>query len=306
MNSLDDIQREIHGEKAPQTTYDVIRRKYLKRLSDKTGRNALLYYSGWLQKHGRTIGRFMSINDGDKNGFMDALEEMDVSRGLDVILHTPGGDMAATESLVDYLRQKFGGDMRAIVPQLAMSGGTIIACACKEILMGKQSSIGPIDPQINGLPASGIVNEFDNAHKEMEQDPGKSRVWGPVLSGYYPSLIDSCRKAMDWSEELAAECLSASMFKDELASDPEGARAKIGDIVHLLTDQSVTKSHARHIPMPVCKKVGLKVVDLEECQDLHDTILSVHRAATLSIMNTNAIKITENQEGRAYVVKYSR
>ena len=46
-------------------------------------------------------------------------------RGLDLILHTPGGDMAATESLVDYLRAMFGTDICAFVPQLAMSAGTI-------------------------------------------------------------------------------------------------------------------------------------------------------------------------------------
>ena len=85
----------------------------------------------------------MWINDDDKNGFMSAVRGLDVSKGLDMILHTPGGDIAATESLVDYLNQKFAGDMRAIIPQMAMSGGTIMACACKEIIMGKQSSLGP-------------------------------------------------------------------------------------------------------------------------------------------------------------------
>ena len=42
----------------------------------------------------------------------------------------------------------FGEDIRAIIPQTSMSGGTMIACSCKEILMGKHSSLGPVDPQI--------------------------------------------------------------------------------------------------------------------------------------------------------------
>ena len=78
----------------------------------------------------------MSINDDDKNGFMSAVHGLDTSKGLDIILHTPGGDIAATESLIDYLLLKFDGNMRAIIPQLAMSGGTIIACACEKILRG--------------------------------------------------------------------------------------------------------------------------------------------------------------------------
>lgn len=305
MPSFNDIQNEIREETTPQTTHDTVRRKYLRKMSDKTGRNTVLYYSGWLQKPAESIMRMMSINDDDKNGFVNALSGLDASAGLDIILHTPGGDMAATESLVDYLDQKFNGDMRAVVPQLAMSGGTIMACACREILMGKQSSIGPIDPQVGGLPASGVIHEFYNASDEISQDPDKSKVWNPILSGYYPSLVESCKKAMAWSEELAADYLSASMFKDEAESDPERAKNKIGDIVRLLTDQSLTKSHARHIPMPICKEVGLKVLDMEEDQDLHDTVMSIHHATALTIMNTDAVKMIENQDGRAYVVKYA-
>jgi ClpP class serine protease len=101
--------------------HDVIRRRYLKEVSELTGRNVIIYYSGWLQKEG-IAG--IEINDEDKNGFMTVIHELDRSHGLDLILHTPGGEMAATESLVDYLRSMFGTNIRAIVPQLAMSGGT--------------------------------------------------------------------------------------------------------------------------------------------------------------------------------------
>ncbi len=67
----------------------------------------------------------------DKNGFMTAINGIDTSKGLDLILHTPGGDTAATESIVDYLWSKFNGDVRCFVPQMAMSAGTMIACSSK-------------------------------------------------------------------------------------------------------------------------------------------------------------------------------
>jgi ClpP class serine protease len=117
------------------STHDVIRRKYLSRLHAVTGRNVILYYSGWLQKPD-VAG--VQVNDADKNGFMTVIHKMDRSRGLDIILHTPGGETAATESIVDYLRSMFADNIRAVIPQLAMSAGTMIACACKEIVMGKQ------------------------------------------------------------------------------------------------------------------------------------------------------------------------
>jgi ClpP class serine protease len=103
------------------STYDVVRRDYLRKLQRITGRNVILYYSGWLQKQG-VPG--IQVNDADKNGFMTVIHGLDRSKGLDLILHTPGGETAATESIVDYLYSMFGTNIRAIVPQLAMSAGS--------------------------------------------------------------------------------------------------------------------------------------------------------------------------------------
>ena len=46
----------------------------------------------------------------------------------------------------------------------------MIACACREILMGKHSSLGPIDPQLGGVPAHGVIEEFERAIKEIKDD----------------------------------------------------------------------------------------------------------------------------------------
>jgi ClpP class serine protease len=89
--------------------------------------------------------------------------------------------MAATESLVDYLRSMFGTDIRAIIPQIALSGGTMIALACKEIIMGKHSSLGPIDPQFNGMPAHGIIEEFNQAAHEIKADQSKIPLWQMIF-----------------------------------------------------------------------------------------------------------------------------
>ena len=136
------ILDELH---AAGSQYDIIRRKYVEELANLTERNVIIYYSGWLQKPGLPG---TEVNDNDKNGFMNAIYGLDASKGLDIVLHTPGGESAATESLVDYLHSIFGYNIRAIVPQLALSAGTMIACACKEVIMGQHSSLGPVDPQL--------------------------------------------------------------------------------------------------------------------------------------------------------------
>ena len=139
---------------------DYIRRSYLRKLHDKRERNIICYYSGWLQKPGFTG---VEIDDNDKNALMSAVHQLDRVKGLDLILHTPGGQVAATESLVHYLRTMFGSDIQAFVPQIAMSAGTMIACACQKIFMGKQSNLGPIDPQFSGIAAREVLNEFRRA-----------------------------------------------------------------------------------------------------------------------------------------------
>ena len=138
-----------------QQAVDLVRRKYLKALHKHTGRNIIAYYSGWLFRPPTTPN--LSVGDEDMNAFMAAAHLLKRDKGLDLILHTPGGDIAATEALVKYLWVMFDKDIRVIVPQLAMSAGSMIACASRSIIMGKQSSLGPIDPQIGGVPTQGVV-----------------------------------------------------------------------------------------------------------------------------------------------------
>jgi hypothetical protein len=276
------------------STYDVIRRDFLRTLHDKTGRNIILYYSGWLQKPD-VPG--MDVNDSDKNGFMTVIHRMDRSKGLDLLLHTPGGSAAATESIVDYLRQMFGTNIRAIVPQLAMSAGTMIACATQSILMGKQSSLGPIDPQLGpGVPAHGVVEEFQRAYKEIKADQAKIALWQPIIAKYHPTLVGECEKAIQWSTEMVKEWLVSGMLSGEANKDTLADK-----IIADLGDHALTKSHGRHLSAQKCKDIGLKVEMLEDDNGLQDAVLSVHHACIHTLTSTPATKIIENQDGVAYI-----
>src|SRR5262249_20011610 len=141
------------------------------------------------------------VNDLDKNGLMAAIHGLDKSAGLDLVLHTPGGDIAATESLVDYLRQKFGTNTRAIVPQLALSAGTMIALSCWELVMGRHSSLGPVDPQMSGIPAHAIVEEWNRAHEEIAAEPGRAILWQLIIGKYPPGILGAAERAIEWATE---------------------------------------------------------------------------------------------------------
>lgn len=281
--------------KVSGSTFDVVRRRHLRRLSKYTGRNAIAYYSGWLQKPGMKSA--LSVNDADKNGFMTVIHGMDRKKGLDLLLHTPGGEISATESIVDYLFKMFNGDIRAIIPQLAMSAGTMIACACREILMGKQSSLGPIDPQFGGVfPAHGVIEEFKRAYNEIKEDAAKIHLWQPVIAKYSPTLIGECEKAIEWSTEMTSEWLKRCMFKDVPDNDDT-----IKHIIDELGNHALTKSHSRHLSAEKCQGFGLNVIMLENDQKLQDAVLTVHHACIHTLSSTPAYKIIENDKGVAFI-----
>lgn len=292
--NANDILNEIH---LTGSTFDVIRRSYLLKLHELTEQNIIIYYSGWLQKQ-NIDGRFASISDVDMNGFMTVLHGLDRSKGLDLILHTPGGEQAATERLVNYLRSMFGTKIRAFVPHLAMSAGTMIACACEEIFMGRHSSLGPIDPQVNGMPAQSVIDSFNKAHDEIKADQTKILVWHPILSKYNLSFRDQCQDAIDLTVKMVTEWLQTGMFSDMPEAE---AQDVINTIVDTLKDYEEFKSHNRHLSSEFCRDLGLKVSFLEDNKPLQDAVLSVHHACMHTFASTRAIKIIENHEGTAFI-----
>ncbi len=294
MPSWNDVLRELQNiEASVEVPLDIIRRKYLRQLHEKTGRSVIAYYSAFLTN--ATNG--VEIKDNDMNGFMNAVHRIDCSKGLDIILHTPGGGVSATAAIVTYLRSKFGNDIRCFVPQLAMSAGTMIACACKEIYMGKQSSIGPIDPQFGGISTHGVLEEFEDAIQGVKKEPDSIPIWQTVVKKYHPSFIGECKKAIEFSNELVAEWLKTGMFFNDAQADE-----KIKAILDHIGSHSKTKQHDRHISIEEATKNGLKIIPLENDQELQDIILSIHHAFMCTFAKaTKAVKIVENHIGQAAI-----
>lgn len=288
MAGWDEILKEITDSVMP---IDAIRRKYLANLYNVTHRNIIAYYSAFLSYSGQQL----DIRDDDMNGFMTAVHKLNCKKGLDLILHTPGGSPGAAEGIISYLRAKFDNDIRIIVPQLAMSAGTLMACAGKEIIMGRHSSLGPIDPQFNGIPAYSIIDEFNEAKKDLAANPANFMYWKIKLEQYPAAFVKMAIDAIDLSSELATEWLNSCMFKGE------NEEAKIKKIVERLNEHKKSKIHGRHFDIDTCKNMGLKIVDLEKDSDLQDAVLSVHHAFMITFNRTNAAKIIENHEGRALI-----
>jgi ATP-dependent protease ClpP protease subunit len=290
---LTEIQSLVAGHQAEaNNAYTAVRQKYINRLFNTTGRNVIAYYSGFLSKPDLQS----DINDEDMNGFMMAVHKLNRKKGLDLILHTEGGNIASTQAIVRYLHQMFDKNIRAIVPQIAMSAGTMIACSCTEIWMGKHSSLGPIDPQLRGIPAAGVVREFERAYKEIKADPAKMAVWQPIIGQYRPTFLSQCENAIRWSNDFVG-----NQVRDVMFNGKPDAKRRAQRVVKGLADYQKNRTHERHISPDECIKMGLEIKMLENSDDMQDVVLTLHHCYMNLLMNTPAYKITENQIGTALI-----
>jgi len=293
---LKETQEEL--ARGNQMPFDVVRRRYLTLLHQYTKRNTILYASKWTQPSGVQPG-VVSINDEDIQGLMEVVFQMKGDE-LDLILHSPGGSPEATEAIVSYLRSKFR-HIRVIVPQAAMSAATMLSCAANRIVLGKHSSLGPIDPQIilqtplgiQMIPAQAILDQFQRAQEECK-NPQLLNSWLPILSQFGPALLVQCQNAIDLAKGLVEKWLHTYMF--------ESSNQKLAiEIAKQLSSHGDFKSHGRHISLDQAQQYGLVVDALEDDHQFQERVLSVYHAAMLMFTGTAAVKILENHAGGAFL-----
>ncbi len=292
MPTWSEILRECQtqGEQGLQIDYGKVESKriqYLSEISNYTQRNTIAYYSGWMYRNAEDA----SINDKDINAFMETVAGLDNSKGLDLILHTPGGEIAATEHIINYLQSIFGTDIRAIVPQMAMSAGTMISVSCKEIIMGKQSSLGPFDPQLGGVACQSVISEFERAKEDVRKAPHSLGLWQTIIGKYNPTFILSCEQAIELTNELADKVLLRSIA----CHDTRNA------IKRVFNDNTTSKIHSRHFSKEKAKAAGLNIKDLEDDQQFQDLILSYHHSCIITLETTSIVKMLENQDAKRYL-----
>lgn len=297
MPSWGDILKELQASAASnpngQPDFDVVRRKYLTQLHALTGRSTIIYYTDWFS----TSGEVVSITLEDMQGMMEVLKGLPGPE-LDVIIHSPGGSAEATRSIVRYLRSKFT-HIRAFVPLAAMSAATMWSLACDEIVMGKHSQLGPIDPQLliggGAVPARAIIEQFEQARAEIAKDPSVLAAWLPILQQYAPALLKQCETAEELSRRLVREWLAAYMLK----GDPD-AKRKAAGIARYFASYKQHQSHGMGIDRDQARAVDVNVSDLENDPALQDAVLSVHHAA-MHTLGGAAVKLVENHLGKAFV-----
>ena len=136
------------------------------------------------------------INIDDSEAVLRAIRLTPDDQAIDLILHTPGGLVLASEQIARALVEHKG-KVTVFVPHYAMSGGTMIALAADEIVMDPNAVLGPVDPQIGGAPAASII-------KAVEQKPIE-RIADTTLI-----LADISRKAQAQVQAFLTDLLTES------------------------------------------------------------------------------------------------
>lgn len=302
MPSWNELVTELACHSDDQLKAQWLKEEITNRLRDisaqRKNRNVLLYGSGFLQKPGAPI-ETIQITREDLNGFMSCIHGMDWSLGLTLIIHTPGGITNAAGTIVSYLREKFN-YIEVIIPTYAMSAGTMISLAADLIIMGRQSQLGPIDPQMvidaRSVSAQAVVDQFEKAKKEILVDPATAVVWAPILPSMGPSLLVEALNALSHSESMVKEWLEQFMFKQDSQAAHKAAQA-----ARHFNDAQTHRSHGRRIDRHEARNQKLKIKDLESSQDLQEAVLTTYHIMTLVFEQTPATKMIQTSAGTAWV-----
>jgi ATP-dependent protease ClpP protease subunit len=269
-------------------------------LATMTGRNVVFYASGFLQKP-QTPSFFHSVSLEDVNGFMTCLMGMNFKKGLFLLLHTPGGQAEAAETIVDYLWSKFD-SIETAIPTYAMSAGTMISLASNRLVMGRQSQLGPTDPQIiignRSFSAHSIEQQFEEAKQEISKNPATANAWYPVLQPFGPALLQEARKAMAYGNSLVEKWLAARMFagKPEAAALAKSTAEFFGGKDH--------GSHGRRINRQEVAAHGIEVQSLEDDGNLQSAVLTLYHLVTLAFESGPAVKVIMSSNGASFIKNF--
>ena len=245
---------------------------------------------------------YISLNMEDVNGFMAGIHGHHFDKGLLLILHTPGGMPEAAQTIVDYLRTKFD-RIDVLIPTYAMSAGTMIALGCDNVIMGRQSQLGPTDPQLAvgnyASSAHSIVEQFNDAKADISQNPILAHAWAPVLEAFGPALLQEAKKSISYGETLVKDWLSKYMFSDR--DDPETQAKAAAEFFA----GSHHGSHGRRINRDDLRNLGIKVIDLEEDQVLQDLVLTLYHLSTILFDSSPASKFVVSSNERLWLKNMS-
>jgi ClpP class serine protease len=197
---------------------------------------------------GIPLSRYISIEDSEQ--VLRAIRFTPPDTPIDLILHTPGGLVLATEQIARALiRHK--AKVTVFVPHYAMSGGTMLALAADEIVMDANAVLGPVDPQLGNMAAASVL-------KVVEQKP-IDKIDDQTLV-----MADLSRKAIAQVQRFVLTLLKDDVPQQKIA--PENIERIVeflttGQVTH---DYPITVEEATDLGLPVTVGLPSAIYNLME------------------------------------------
>lgn len=194
--------------------------------------------------------------------FIENLKTSDPSgrNRIAIVLNSPGGSAETVEKMVEIVRYHYG-EVHFIVPDEAMSAGTIFALSGDKILMDYTSSLGPIDPQVhNGkdwVPALGYLDQvekmIDKSAKGILTDAELV-----ILQNLDLAMLSRYEQAKNLTITLLKRWLVEYKFRDWTVHSTNPAKKgqavtlsekeeRAEEIAKILSDNKIWHSHGRKI-----------------------------------------------------------
>lgn len=278
---------EYYQGDGPEIRLFDLRLEAMRRIEVVTGRPLLCYV---MKTSNVAPGVPASIDHSDVTGFSDLIQSVD-GNAADLLIISNGGSAEAAERIVRLLRGRFT-TLRMVVPANAYSAATLIGFSADAILMDAAGTLGPIDPQINGVPARAILRAFERVEARLKTEgPQALTAYMPLLSKYDLHLLELCRSGEELSKDLARRWLSSFMFK----CAPDDARVQ--EIVSFFSDYDVHMSHGRSIDRDLAREKGLLVQNIEDTPGLAHLMRSLANQFELLMDKSPFFKLFENAHG---------
>lgn len=230
------------------------------------------------------------IHNGIEDVVRDTIEAREHKRDkLVVLVETEGGYIEVAQRIADTMRHHYR-QVEFVIPNFAMSAGTVLVMSGDAIWMDYYSVLGPIDPQVlrpgaGMVPALGYLLHYDRLIKRAEQKVITSAEVTYLVANFNPAELYLCEQAGDLSIALLKEWLVKYKFKNWIKTDTHGTKVsnsmrarRAEKIARVLQDTKRWNSHGRGISMEVLRReVNLKVDDFGENPELLQAIHHYYR-----------------------------
>jgi ClpP class serine protease len=191
---------------------------------------------------GVPLSRYIDIEDSE--AILRVIRLTPMETPIDLIVHTPGGLVLAAEQVAHaLLRHK--APVTMFVPHYAMSGGTMLALACDQIVMDPNAVLGPVDPQLGPFPAASVLEAV--ARKPVAQ-----------VSDETLMLADLARKALAQVRGAVISILTIGGM-DRAQAEALADALATGTVTH---DYPITFERAKALGLPVSDEFPKEVHEL--------------------------------------------